>query len=67
VQIRSTHYPYYHYPKTWRTDLPTVKQLELLRTLGCRTEPQTKAEASRLIDETINKKGSYERNTSVYR
>lgn len=47
--------------------MPTVKQLALLRSLGCARTPQTKAEAYRLIEETFNKKGSYERNTPTYR
>jgi hypothetical protein len=41
--------------------MPTVKQLDLLRSLGCRTKPQTKAEAYRLINETLNTKGYNER------
>ena len=46
--------------------MPTVKQLALLRSLGCAHTPKTKAEASRLIDETL-KKGTHERLTPTYR
>jgi hypothetical protein len=48
-------------PPTWREVLPTHRQIETLRKLGVSRTPQTKAEAYRLIEETFNKKGYYER------
>lgn len=38
------------------TNPPTGKQIAYLKALGCPDEPQTRAEASRLIDEWLKKK-----------
>lgn len=37
--------------RTWRNDPPTQKQIDRLKSLGCKGKPQTKGEASKLIDQ----------------
>jgi hypothetical protein len=45
------------YAKTYmQTQPPSEKQLKYLKTLGCQTIPQNKAEASRLIDRYVKQK-----------